>query len=95
MPVSRIIMLADGVVKVTSRMVGPKRPSRMATMSGPPARPSLSGTGRPGTANGTLPTMTPSRSPMKIVMMFGWSSFFTWLPSLASMRATAVSGPTQ
>ena len=44
----------------------------MATISGPPARPSFTGCGTPGIQNEMLPSTTPSAMPMKIGIRLGW-----------------------
>ena len=63
-------------------------------ISGPPARPSFSGTGIPGIANGMLPKIRPMRIPMKIVAIFGASRRLTELPMSSATRFTFSSGPT-
>ena len=66
----------------------------MAIISGPPARPSFTGLGMPGKAKGMLPKTMPTRMPIKMDAMFGWSSRFTELPNRRVTRFTASSGPT-
>ena len=44
---------------------------RMAIISGPPAKPSFTGTGIPGIANGNEPKIRPRNIPTKIVAMLG------------------------
>ena len=67
---------------------------RMAMMSGPPAIPSLRGTGIPGMAIGSEPKMIPTRMPMKMVAMLGASRRLIELPSTSATRLTRSSGPT-
>ncbi len=54
---------------------------RMAMMSGPPARPSLTGTGIPGSIIGIMPKITSRTIPRKYGSRFGSLSFFIELPS--------------
>ena len=93
-PISRSIRLALMVVYVTRCILCPKRPIRMATTSGPPARPNFTGVGMPGNAMGRLPNRIPRKIPTKMVTMFGVSRRFNWLPSTPATRSTASCWPT-
>ena len=66
----------------------------MATTSGPPARPSLTGVGIPGNAMGRLPHRIPRKMPTNNVIMFGSLRRFKELPSTLATRSTASSEPT-
>ena len=49
----------------------PMRARAIATRSGPPARPSRTGAGTPGSEKGQLPTTIPSAIPANIGMRCG------------------------
>ena len=63
-------------------------------MSGPPARPSLTGRGMPGSSSGMLPRKTPSAMPRKRGMRLGSLSRFMELPSTFSTASMAAGVPT-
>ena len=65
----------------------------MAIISGPPAKPSLSGVAMPGNWNGMLPKIIPTNMPRKMAPTLGWSRRLTELPSRRSTRVTLSSGP--
>ena len=63
-------------------------------MSGPPARPSLTGCGIPGNMKGILPRIHPSAIPRKIGIRLGWLRRFMEFPNTFSAWLTASSLPT-
>ena len=56
--------------------------NKIATISGPPAKPSLTACGTPGIKIGIEPSNTPRNIPMKIGKRFGRSRRFTELPRI-------------
>ena len=65
-PISRIIIFAEFVVKVTILYLGPYFANRIATISGPPAKPSFTPCGMPGIGMVSEPSNTPKNIPIKI-----------------------------
>ena len=61
-------------------------------MSGPPARPSLIGCGRPGKAMGNVPSATPSAMPMKNGMKCVSLSSLSELPTAAAALSRSALG---
>ena len=51
---------------------------------GPPASPSFSGCGIPGSMNGILPSIHPRAMPINIGIKLGWFKRFRELPSIFS-----------
>ena len=66
MPTSRSTKLAESGRYQTSGPSLPRRATSSATSSGPPASPSLSGAGMPGSTKGQLPSATPATMPTNI-----------------------------
>ena len=93
MPISRNIILADEVVKITI-LYGPKYEMSNATMSDPPAKPNLNDCDTPGMAIGSVPSTTPKAMPMNIGIRFGTSRRLSSLPKISATFCTSLVSPT-
>ena len=94
MPSSRSMRFALFAMKKLSGPILRLRLRIIATISGPPARPSLSGVGMPGIATGMLPTITPRKMPRNAGRISGWSSAVSESPNSFAAAAMLSGVPT-
>ena len=95
MPISRSARLALGGMNQYTLPMVPIRASTMAATSGPPARPSFSATGSPGTDTGMEPSSTPRPMPTNTGSICTCCSFCWALPTSAITVSMSSCRPTR
>ncbi|MNL39649.1 hypothetical protein D3C87_1619370 [compost metagenome] len=94
-PSSRNARLALGGINQYSLPMQPIRPRISAMINGPPARPSFSATGKPGTYSGIDPSNTPRPMPINTGSICTCCNFCCALPTISATASMEDGRPTR